>query len=100
MNHPFFQKDCGIKVSLVEAEPGVDVDNSKPTDTVKLLLQSEDPKKQKVKQKENEGIQFDFNLGADQPEEVTQELVRCHFGSKTIILLKSVIICGISFLHS
>ena len=85
MNHPFFQEDCGVKVNLVEAEPGVDVDNSKPTDTVKLLLQLEDPKKRKDKHKENEGIQFDFILGTDQPEKVTRELVRSHFGFKTLI---------------
>lgn len=79
INHPFFQEDCGVKVNLVEAEPGVDVDSTKPVDIVKLLLQLEDPKKRKDKHKENEGIQFDFNLGTDQPEKVTQELVRQGF---------------------
>ena len=78
-NHPFFQEDSGVKVDLVEAEPGVDVDYTKPAGTVKLLLQLEDPKKRKDKHKENEGIQFDFNLGTDQPEKVTQELVSNHF---------------------
>ena len=59
----------------MEAEPGVDSDSTKPVDTVKLLLQLEDPKKRKDKHKENEGIQFDFNLGTDQAEKVTLELV-------------------------
>lgn len=78
-NHPFFQEDSGVKVDLVEAEHGADVDHTKPTGTVKLLLQLEDPKKRKDKHKENEGIQFDFNLDTDQPEKVTQELVRGGF---------------------
>ena len=73
--HPFFQEDCGVKVNLVEPEPGIDSDHTKPVGTVKLLLQLEDPKKRKDKHKENEGIQFDFNLGTDQPEKVTLELV-------------------------
>ena len=75
LNHPFFQEDSGVKVNLVEAEPGTDSDTSKAADIVKLLLQLEDPKKRKDKHKQNEGIQFDFNLGTDQPEKVTQELV-------------------------
>ena len=80
INHPFFQEDSGIKVNLVEAEPGGDADTTKPVGTVKLLLQLEDPKKRKDKHKENEGIEFDFNLGKDQPEKVTQELVSsCSF---------------------
>lgn len=81
-NHPFFQEDSGVKVDLVEAEHGADVDHTKPTGTVKLLLQLEDPKKRKDKHKENEGIQFDFNLDTDQPEKVTQELVSKHFVSE------------------
>lgn len=72
LDHPFF---CGVKVNLVEAEPGVDSDNTMPADTVKLFLQLEEAKKRKDIHKENEGIQFDFNLGTDQPEKVTLELV-------------------------
>lgn len=91
-NHPFFQEDSGVKVNLVDAESGIDIDYTKPGDTVKLLLQLEDPKKRKDKHKENEGIQFDFNLGTDQPEKVTQELVRSHFIFKTFICMESIII--------
>ncbi|KAL9963881.1 hypothetical protein ACROYT_G027434 [Oculina patagonica] len=76
LDHPFF---CGVKVNLVEAEPGVDSDNTMPADTVKLFLQLEEAKKRKDIHKENEGIQFDFNLGTDQPGKVTLELVRQGF---------------------
>ena len=92
INHPFFQEDSGVKVNLVEPEPGVDSDHTKPVDTVKLLLQLEDPKKRKDKHKENEGIQFDFNLGTDQPEKVTQELVSNHFVFTNPILVNVLII--------
>ena len=89
LNHPFFQEDYGVKVNLVEAEPGVDSDTIKPVDTVKLLLQLEDPKKRKDKHKENEAIQFDFNLGTDQPEKVTLELVSKPCEAQQIVIISS-----------
>lgn len=92
LNHPFFQEDCGVKVNLVEAEPGVDSDTIKPVDTVKLLLQLEDPKKRKDKHKENEAIQFDFNLGTDQPEKVTLELVSTPCEAQKVVVIHSFVV--------
>ena len=66
VGHSFFQEDSGVRVNVVEGETGA---------AVKLLLLLADPKKRKDKHKENEAIQFDFNLGTDQPEKVTLELV-------------------------
>lgn len=68
MNHPFFQ-DSGVRVELADlSEPSIG-------SLVKLQLYLEDPKKRRDKHKENEAIQFDFNLENDQPEKVAEEMV-------------------------
>ena len=46
---------------------------------VKLQLHLEDPKKRRDKHKENEAIQFDFDLETDQPEKVAEEMVSVAF---------------------
>lgn len=47
---------------------------------IKLLLRIEDVKKLKGKYKENEAIEFSFDLNKDNPDDVAQEMVKiCGF---------------------
>ncbi|XP_060039407.1 serine/threonine-protein kinase WNK3 isoform X2 [Erinaceus europaeus] len=72
LNHTFFAEDTGLRVEL--AEEG-DCSNS----SLALRLWVEDPKKLKGKHKDNEAIEFSFNLETDTPEEVACEMVKSGF---------------------
>lgn len=70
LQHDFFLEDSGYKVELVNRE-----DEASNTSDIQMRLRVVDPKKRKDKHKENEAIQFDFNILNDQAEEVAKELV-------------------------
>lgn len=75
LNHAFFAEDTGLRVELAEED---DCSNS----SLALRLWVEDPKKLKGKHKDNEAIEFSFNLEKDTPEEVAYEMVSefyCYF---------------------
>ncbi|XP_064633816.1 serine/threonine-protein kinase WNK1-like isoform X3 [Lineus longissimus] len=71
LQHDFFLEDSGVKVEVVKPEEG-EVEGS----IVQLRVRVVDPKKRKDKHKENEAIQFDFDISKDIPEEVAQEMVK------------------------
>ncbi|XP_051911459.1 serine/threonine-protein kinase WNK1 isoform X15 [Hippocampus zosterae] len=68
LNHAFFQEDTGVRVELAEEDDGVMI-------AIKLWLRIEDVKKLKGKYKDNEAIEFSFDLNKDVPEDVAQEMV-------------------------
>ncbi|XP_060619270.2 serine/threonine-protein kinase WNK3 isoform X2 [Anolis sagrei] len=72
LNHAFFAEDTGLRVELAEDDDGL---NS----SLALRLWVEDPKKLKGKHKDNEAIEFSFNLETDIPEEVACEMVKSGF---------------------
>ncbi|XP_066105141.1 serine/threonine-protein kinase WNK3 [Saccopteryx bilineata] len=72
LNHAFFAEDTGLRVELAEED---DCSNS----SLALRLWVEDPKKLKGKHKDNEAIEFSFNLETDTPEEVACEMVKSGF---------------------
>uniref|UniRef100_A0ABI7W9D3 non-specific serine/threonine protein kinase n=1 Tax=Felis catus TaxID=9685 RepID=A0ABI7W9D3_FELCA len=72
LNHAFFAEDTGLRVELAEED---DCSNS----SLALRLWVEDPKKLKGKHKDNEAIEFSFNLETDTSEEVAYEMVRSGF---------------------
>ncbi|XP_067171204.1 serine/threonine-protein kinase WNK3 isoform X2 [Apteryx mantelli] len=72
LNHAFFAEDTGLRVELAEDDGGCD-------SSLALRLWVEDPKKLKGKHKDNEAIEFSFNLEADVPEEVAYEMVKSGF---------------------
>lgn len=99
MNHAFFQEDTGVRVELAEEDDGEMI-------AIKLWLRIEDVKKLKGrrssffshlikerqllelpfvkcfagKYKDNEAIEFSFDLNKDVPEDVAQEMVRTIMG--------------------
>ncbi|XP_021370957.1 serine/threonine-protein kinase WNK-like isoform X3 [Mizuhopecten yessoensis] len=74
LQHNFFLEDNGLKVEVVTREEE-EIDAA----SVQLRLRVVDPKKRKDRHKENEAIQFDFDIENDVPEEVAQEMVKSGF---------------------
>ncbi|XP_026281100.1 serine/threonine-protein kinase WNK1 isoform X3 [Frankliniella occidentalis] len=70
LNNEFFAEDCGLRVELVSREEAVASVASK----VEFRLRVLDPKKRSNKHKENEAIQFDFDIINDNADEVSQEM--------------------------
>lgn len=68
LDHPFFQENNGVHVELAEED-----DMLKPG--LKLWLRMDDTKKLHGKYKDNNAIEFLFELYKDVPEEVAQEMV-------------------------
>lgn len=91
LSHAFFQEETGVRVELAEEDDGELV-------AIKLLLRIEDVKKLKGKYKENEAIEFSFDLNKDVPDDVAQEMVKmlgflfCYLtkDSNLIILFESL----------
>nr|XP_020469355.1 LOW QUALITY PROTEIN: serine/threonine-protein kinase WNK1 [Monopterus albus] len=81
LNHAFFQEETGVRVELAEEDDG-------EMEAIKLWLRIEDIKKLKGKYKDNEAIEFSFDLIKDVPEDVAQEMVEsgyvCEGDHKTI----------------
>ncbi|KAG5267136.1 hypothetical protein AALO_G00218410 [Alosa alosa] len=68
LNHAFFQEETGVRVELAEEDDGEMI-------AIKLWLRIEDVRKLKGKYKDNEAIEFSFDLNKDVPEDVAQEMV-------------------------
>lgn len=75
LDHPFFQEQLGVHVDLAE-----DDDGSKAA--LKLWLRMDDNKKLHGKYKDNNAIEFLFEVYKDVPEEVAQEMVVLGFVCK------------------
>ena len=73
LQHDFFVEDLGLKVETVnqDQDPGQDSSHM-----IQLRLRVVDPKKRKTQHKENEAVQFDYNMDKDNPEDVAIEMVR------------------------
>ncbi|TRY96481.1 hypothetical protein DNTS_031532 [Danionella cerebrum] len=68
LEHPFFQENNGVHVELAEEDDMV-------KSGLKLWLRMDDTKKLHGKYKDNNAIEFLFELYKDVPEEVAQEMV-------------------------
>ena len=98
--HEFFKEDTGVKVELAKAMSEI---SSEEQITVPLQL-SLDDKKKRDKHKGDEAIQFEFEMGKDDPEEIAKEMVSdqlCHrpflsvaFDSKLFFLHISAVLWG------
>lgn len=69
LNHAFFGEDTGVRVELAEEDTGTQ-------DCLALRIWVDEPKKLKGKHKDNEAIEFSYDLDNDVAEEVALEMVR------------------------
>ncbi|XP_069490272.1 serine/threonine-protein kinase WNK4 [Ambystoma mexicanum] len=72
LEHSFFQEDTGVHVELAEEDDGV-------KSGLKLWLRMDDTKKLHGRYKDNNAIEFLFELYKDIAEEVAQEMVVLNF---------------------
>lgn len=72
LQHDFFLEDTGIKVELANKDEAKDLNH----DVIQLWLRVVDPKRRKHQHKEDEAIQFDYNIKKDNADKVAQEMVR------------------------
>ncbi|XP_072482369.1 serine/threonine-protein kinase WNK3 isoform X2 [Notamacropus eugenii] len=72
LHQAFFAEDTGLRVESAEDDDGLH-------SSLALRLWVEDPKKLKGKHKDNEALEFSFNLETDVPEQVAYEMVKSGF---------------------
>ncbi|TRY54327.1 hypothetical protein DNTS_021303 [Danionella cerebrum] len=72
LNHAFFAEDTGVRVELAEEDTG-------GKECLALRIWVEEPKKLKGKHKDNEAIEFSYDLENDSAEEVALEMVKSGF---------------------
>ncbi|XP_037629942.1 serine/threonine-protein kinase WNK2 isoform X6 [Sebastes umbrosus] len=72
LNHAFFGEDTGVRVELAEEDIGTQ-------DCLALRIWVEEPKKLKGKHKDNEAIEFSYDLENDSAEETALEMVKSGF---------------------
>ncbi|KAJ8983505.1 hypothetical protein NQ317_005163, partial [Molorchus minor] len=65
LNHAFFEEDVGLKVEVVSQE----------SKKIVFRLRVIDPKKRTYKHKENEAIQFEFDMETDRYNTISEEMV-------------------------
>lgn len=70
LNHAFFEEDVGLKVEVVSQE----------STKIVFRLRVIDPKKRTHKHKENEAIQFEYDLETDKYTTIVEEMVSLYFG--------------------
>ncbi|XP_071022087.1 serine/threonine-protein kinase WNK3-like [Oncorhynchus clarkii lewisi] len=72
LTHAIFGEDTGVRVELAEEDMGYQ-------ECLALRIWVEDPKKLKGKHKDNEAIEFSYDLENDSAEEVALEMVKSGF---------------------
>ncbi|KAK7909423.1 hypothetical protein WMY93_014107 [Mugilogobius chulae] len=75
IEHPFFEEELGVKVEVAEEDDG-----QKPA--LKLLLKMDGNRKLHGKYKDNNAIEFLFDMSKDSPELVAQDMVILGFVSE------------------
>jgi WNK lysine deficient protein kinase len=85
--HEFFAEDLGLRLEIISREEAV----ASATSKVEFRLRVLDPKKRSNKHKENEAIQFEFDIQADNAEEVASEMV----SSYTVLAFLYSIVCPV-----
>lgn len=72
LNHEFFGEDIGLRLEIV----GRDLVTSSDITKIQIRLKIIDPKKRSYTHKENEAIQFEFDMENDDCEELANEMAK------------------------
>ena len=75
LNHEFFAEESGLKVEVLSRDEVV----ASCSTRVEFRLRVLDPKKRREAHKENEAIQFEFDVHNDDPDEIAHGMVRFFF---------------------
>lgn len=71
LEHEFFAEDLGLKLEIVDREESVASNSSK----ILFRLRVTDPNKRTKKYKENEAVQFEYDLNVDSAKEIAADMV-------------------------
>lgn len=71
LNHEFFAEETGLKVEVASRDEAV----ASANESVNFRLRVLDPKKRRDKHKENEAIEFEFNVVTDDADKLAQDMV-------------------------
>lgn len=77
LNHAFFEEDVGLKVEVASAEGT----------KIVFRLRFIDPKKRTHKHKENEAIEFEYDMQADKYTQIVDDMVKITFISCLFIFV-------------
>ena len=100
MNEPFFVEVTGVRVELVsqaddETKSESDTGEDK-SGTVMLRLVVEDAQKLKQKHKNDDAVEFDFDVSKDIPVDVAKEMVCMHVVCfRNVLLARQVWNCNV-----
>ncbi|XP_045780139.1 uncharacterized protein LOC123877422 isoform X3 [Maniola jurtina] len=72
LNHEFFGEDIGLRLEIV----GRDLVTSSDITKIEFRLKIIDPKKRSFTHKENEAIQFEFDMENDDCEEIAKDMAK------------------------
>ncbi|CAG0913505.1 unnamed protein product [Notodromas monacha] len=86
LNEEFFMEDSGLKVELVSRDEAVSSESTK----IELRLRVLDPKKRKDKHKENEAIQFEYDIETDDSDQMAQGMVNSLLRERNIRRAKEI----------
>lgn len=78
LNHEFFAEDTGLKVEVVSRDEALTSNLPRFDFRLRVL----DPKKRRDKHKDNEAIQFVFDVDTDDADEIAQGMVSRSLFSK------------------
>jgi WNK lysine deficient protein kinase len=73
LQHEFFAEDTGFKLEILDRDLTVDSDSS--VINFRLRLTDQRKRREKPAHKENEAIEFEFNLESDDCTELTNNMV-------------------------
>ena len=80
LNEPFFAEVTGVRVEVAlkpdDDTPGEQEQGEEKSRTVSLRLIVEDAQKLKQKHKNDDAVEFDFDINKDIPIEIAKDLVR------------------------
>lgn len=71
LDHEFFAEDLGLKLEIVDREESVAINSSK----ILFRLRVVDTNKRTKKYKENEAVQFEYDLNVDNAKEIAADMV-------------------------
>lgn len=71
LDHEFFAEDLGLKLEIVDRDAAVKSNSSK----ILFRLRVTDPNKRTKRYKENEAVQFEYDLQIDNAKEIAADMV-------------------------
>lgn len=87
LDHEFFAEDLGLKLEIIDRDQAVT--NNSPK--IVFRLRVTEPNKRTKKYKENEAVQFDFDLNVDNAKEIASDMV-CGLKSELIPVVVSMFV--------